>query len=638
MRNSKLFLILLLAALAMTGVRALCQASVSENEAATLYVSKSGSTNASAAGTSSAPLGSIQAAVNRANVNSQKGIGTKIIVAPGVYREALTINAASSSAPLTIQASSIGTAVIAGSDVLTGWSSVSGHPNTYYHSWTYNFGNCPTPNGWPGTFPTIARRSEMIFVNNVMYTQVLSESQLKAGTFYVDEAANHILVTLPSGMSANGATIEAAVRSETLEVNHRNNFVLRGVVLRHARTCINQGGADINSSTNVLVDHVQAIWNGWGGLQFNHDTKLTVQNSIASHNGGVGFTANNGVNTLFSYNETDFNNWRGAQGALYDWGMGGTKMMYMRSTTVQHHYSYGNQAQGLWFDTDNKNITVNSVTVSGSAESALQLEANEGPILVEYSHFCGSLAGVNFLNSDHVTLKSNTFYNNGSFGVYTPAGIFLAGRKGGHVIYDWQTHQYYNLYTANTVMTGNTDVDAASGQHVFSTYLSGYDWSHFADTLSASSNRWYDPYTTYAFKVVNGKTVNLSGWRSAVGTDYSASWGAPSSSPAGACAIPSQSFTDFQISLNQESYSMSSRKATIMAKVASFGYGTIYLSTSGLPSGVSASMNHSSITNGIVTITLTASSSASNRTVPITFWATSGSRVHSVTTNVHIVP
>jgi len=624
MRISNSYSVFMLAVLAMAGVRLHSQATT-----ATIYVGHTSTPAVNATGTISAPIGSIQSAVNMANANALRGIGTKIVVAPGVYRETVTINGVSSGAPLTIQSSATGAAVIAGSDVLTGWSSVSGHPNTYYHSWTYNFGNCPVPTGWPSNFPTIARRTEMVFVNNVMYTQVMSESQLRTGTFYVDESANQLLVSLPSGLSANSAKIEAAVRPTTLSVNGRSHFTLSGVVLEHARTCINRGGANINNSPYTTVDSVQAVWNGWGGLQFNSDSNLTVKNSIASHNGGVGFTINNGNNVLFSYNESDFNNWRGAQGALYDWGMGGTKFYVGRNISVQHHYSYGNQAQGLWFDTDNKNITINNVTVSGSDESALQLEANGGPILVENSHFCSSLAGVNFLNADNVTLKSNVFYNNGSFGVYTPGGIFLAGRKGGHVI------NGVNLYTAHTTMTGNTIVDGASGQHVFGTYVSGYDWSHFADTLNASGNRWYDSTNSNAFQLPNGKTTNFSGWKSAVGTDYSSSWGSASVS---GCGIPSQSFTDFHISLNRETYSMSSRKVVILAKIASFGYGTVNLSSSGVPSGVSVSMNHTSLTSGIVTITLTASGSAANKTVPITFFAVSGSRVHSVTTNVHVIP
>jgi hypothetical protein len=80
---------------------------------------------------------------------------------------------------------------------LTGWSNVSGKAFTYFRSWNYNFGYCAVPSGWPSGFPSIARRSEMIFVNNVPYTQVLAESQLRAGTFFIDEGTNQLLVKTP---------------------------------------------------------------------------------------------------------------------------------------------------------------------------------------------------------------------------------------------------------------------------------------------------------------------------------------------------------------------------------------------------------------------------------------------------------
>ena len=114
-----------------------------------------------------------------------------------------------------------------------------------------------------------------------------------------------------------------------------------------------------------LVDQIQANWNNWGGIGISSSSQITVQNSVASHNGGVGFAGNTDLNTLFNANESDYNNWRGAMGALYDWGMGGTKLMYMHSATVTNHYSYRNQAQGLWFDTDSKNVSIDHATLGG---------------------------------------------------------------------------------------------------------------------------------------------------------------------------------------------------------------------------------------------------------------------------------
>ena len=155
MQFRKSFLILYLAALAIAGSRARSQANVVENQTNAIYVdSQKGSdviADVKLAGTSSAPLQTIQAAINLANTKNQQKIGTKIIVKPGVYRESVNIAAIAnqSTAPLTIEASATGSSIITGADVLTGWSALAGHPNAFLHSWPYNFGECPIPSGWP---------------------------------------------------------------------------------------------------------------------------------------------------------------------------------------------------------------------------------------------------------------------------------------------------------------------------------------------------------------------------------------------------------------------------------------------------------------------------------------------------------
>ena len=73
-------------------------------------------------------------------------------------------------------------------------------------------------------------------------------------------------------------------------------------------------------------------------------------------------------------------------------------------------------------------------------------------------------------------------------------------------------------------MSGNTFIDAAPGQFVFGTYLSGTDWTDFTSTLKSGSNTWYDSATSSAFRIVNGKNVDLAGWQSATGADYNSVW------------------------------------------------------------------------------------------------------------------
>lgn len=303
---------------------------------------------------------------------------------------------------------------------------------------------------------------------------------------------------------------------------------------------MNQSGAVINGSTNVLVDHVTATWNNWGGLAILSSKNVTVQYSNLSYNGGVGFQGFKIVGGVFTSNKSNYNNWRGAQAAFYNWGMGGTKIMLSRNITVNSHHSYGNHAQGLWFDTDNKNITINSAYLAANYLSSMQLEANEGPIVVKNSHLCDSGMGVTVLNNAKLTIQNSTFYNNGGTGLQYNAEIFIAGRPNGHRIKDWQTGQSYDLFTNNTVLTGNTFEGTRSGQYVFGTYLSGGDWYDFANSLNASNNRWFNPVTKNAFKLPSNHQVRFAAWKSAVGTDYSSSWSKPSTSPAGACAVAAQ--------------------------------------------------------------------------------------------------
>jgi hypothetical protein len=55
----------------------------------------------------------------------------------------------------------------------------------------------------------------------------------------------------------------------------------------------------------------------------------------------------------------------------------------MHGAKVQNHFSYNNQAQGLWFDTDNKDIVIDNATLVGSANAALQIERTiEGILLL----------------------------------------------------------------------------------------------------------------------------------------------------------------------------------------------------------------------------------------------------------------
>ena len=388
------FLFVLLAGLSVPGTNMFAQANVIENQTTYLYVDATSGSDVNP-GTQAKPLKTIQAAATLAQANNVKSIGTKVLINPGIYREFVNIQASykQTTAPMTFEAAQTGTAVIAASDVLTNWNPNASNPAIYDHSWMYNFGTCAVPSGWPSTFAPIVLRTEMIFVNNIPLTQVMSFAEMRSGTFFIDESADVIHIWPSAVYEHELGPVEAAVRPRTLAVGGRTNVVFRGLVFEHAASCINSHGATVTSSTNVLFDKVQALWNNWGGLSISYSNQITVQNSVGSHNGGVGFAGTTDRNSLYNFNESDYNNWRGAMGALYDWGMGGTKLMLMHNATVTNQYSYRNQAQGLWFDTDNKNITITNATLSENVLANLQLEADEGPIMLNIQHIVQRRSG-----------------------------------------------------------------------------------------------------------------------------------------------------------------------------------------------------------------------------------------------------
>ena len=120
--RKSLFTSIVFAAFAVFAGRASAQANVVENQTTLLYVDASAGSDSNA-GAQSTPFKTIQAAVNKANSLNQQGIGVKVIVNSGVYRESVAIgNYKTTSATLTIQAGVAGKAIIAGSNVVTGWS------------------------------------------------------------------------------------------------------------------------------------------------------------------------------------------------------------------------------------------------------------------------------------------------------------------------------------------------------------------------------------------------------------------------------------------------------------------------------------------------------------------------------------
>lgn len=600
-------------------------------------------------GSKSAPLKTIGAGVTMALANNYNSIGSKVIINPGTYREAVTINGGGSrttSLPMTFQAATTGTAIISGADVVSGWTVDSGNPKLYQNNWPYKFGVCaaqPPPSPFQ---QEITLREEMIIVNGTALTQVLSQSSMLPGTFFVDDAHAEAYIYPPSGTNMSTATVEVATRPHLLQENGQSNVVFRGLTVQYANTCHEDAAVIVDAhAQNVLFDTDSFVWNNAEGLLFTTAEYFTVQNSTAYHNGEVGFFSHQVKFDLWQNDITEFNNWRGAQGAFYVWDSGGAKWMWDHDGTYTNFSSFFNQGNGVAWDTDQLNVTLNGMISSGNITNGIQVEKSEGPFVINNSYVCNNnllnasqRGGIVVRNSELVSVTGTTLYGNSGI------QVAIVGVSGGIPINNWETGQGYNLITKNMVSTGNAI--SGSAPEIFSdSYLGGADWNTFVSTLTSNSNTYYagSNSNTMAWAIpapATGTMVDLHSWQTTTAQDSLSSW---KSSSAPSQCVASASAPDYW--LGSGSYNGVALDASGHAyfDVSAFGFGgisgNIALTSDGISEvpGLTASYSPASIpTNGSSLLTVAASTTTATGTYPITILGNLGNITRTITLSLTV--
>ena len=611
--------------------------SIPENqEKAFIYVDPNTGNNSNP-GTQAKPLKTVQAAASIAFDNNKNNVGTRVTLNPGTYRENVYYNTPSTSAPVTFQAAQNGTAIITGSDLWTDWTSAG---NIFTHNWPYTWGECALPNGWPSMWPIILRR-EMIFVNGTPLTQVISANQMVEGTFYVDDASHLVSMWPPSGTNMSTAAIEVAVRPGTFNIQSATNVVLRGITFEHASTCPQTGNSvTVTSSNHILIDTDNFLWNNQAGLGLTLVNNVVVQNSVANHNGSGGIAASQGKDHNYYNNETSYNNWREAMGAYYGWSYDGAKILLMHTADFNGFKAYYNQTGGIWFDTDNKNITLENLDSSNNLTMGMFLEADEGPITITDSKFCNnndnedstySFGTLISGNAEYVTVSGSLFYNNAvpDFG----GEIFIGGTSAGRTFKDWETGQTYTVQSQNWTLNGNTVVGVGSLQDLFYSYQTGSVWNLFQSTFSSNNNTWWNASNANVFHPEAG-VFDFSKWHSYMGQDANSTF----SDPGVSCAPPKPDYPDYWLTTyfggdKQTVTRGASASYTIQIFPVGAFTGTVDLSVDGVTQiGATSSLGAQSIlTSGSTTLTVNTSGSTSVGTFPITVIANSGSVVRTLT-------
>ena len=626
---------------------AFCQANINEGlETAFLYVDTVKGSDSNP-GTQSQPFKTIGKGASVAESNNQSGIGTRVTINPGTYRENISLNHNSkdTTMPITFEAATNGTVIVSGATVYTGWAKYSQNNSIYTNGWLNQWGTCGQLTSCPFQ-QEIMMRKEMVAVNGTVLTQVMSVAQMKTGTFYVDEQGAQIYVWPPSGTTMSSATVEVASNPTLFNIQEKSDIVVRGLTFQYANSCRSSASVQVlGSSTNILFDSDTFQWNNGQGLSIsNPTTYFTVENSSSLHNGDSGFQEAQTKYGLWQSDTTSYNNWRGAQAGYYACNTGGLHAWGAHNDTINGLTISFNEAYGVHWDTDNANISTTGVNSTSNLMSGVFLEKDEGPVTFASSYMCNQTSSLNvgglvLRNSEDVSLTNSVLMNN------APAQIIVIGVKGGISVKNWETGVSKTLFTENFTNTSNTIQGNTSSQQVFrDSYLTGSDWTDFQSTLSSSNNTWWNssnsttPFTVASPKA--GTQDDFSGWKSTTGQDSSSSFKAPSGSAGSACNLTAAG-TDFWFTIDNALLTVKpGGKATYNLALIPLNFtGTATITLDGISEvkGLSATLSTSSIkTSGASVLTVTAGSTTPQGTYSITVIANSGNLTRTVTTQLTV--
>jgi hypothetical protein len=499
-------------------------ANVPEDRATAVLHVNVGAANASDEnpGTEKLPLQSISRATALAVANNAKGVGTRIRIAPGMYRDRVDLpyrGKKQTDAPIVFEATEKGKSILSGADIFTDWRKVDGEENIYWHAWPHKWGpreqvKDPVWIKCGIFYEPILLRKETAYCNGQLLKLVLSPLDLREGTMYVSEEEEKLIVWLPRGLDARTALMEVPVRAGLFRVRAQRNIVLRGLVVQHDNSYYGMSSAVSFSqnSQNIVIEDCRFEWNNCGGYGFNTVREVTVRRVVSNYNGGSGAQGSRLHNVLFEDTENSYNNWRGHWGEFYGWSVSGTKFLEVSNAVWRRNRSFGNYGFGFWFDIGCHDIVMDACFWARNTRQGIFIEANQGPITIQNSVIAFNGGGVMSTNSQGVTLAHNVLYGNAS------SQICPQGKRDRPI-----RHWSYGGKTENLVLnirdwnlTGNVVVSIGKRQTGLN--LAYADPELFIKTLASDGNIWFNASASRVF-MLSGVPMNLAEWRSVSGQD-----------------------------------------------------------------------------------------------------------------------
>ena len=273
---------------------------------------------------------------------------------------------------------------------------------------------------------------------------------MKNDSFFYDAAAAKLYIKVDlQGMHITDAKIEVSTRTYLLNAPEVNDLVIRNIRFEHSNTsAMSRSGAVRLLGNDIRVSGVTVSRSDSVGLVVRGNDNI-VEDSLFEYNGRLGMVAS-GNNVRLVNNTTNYNNTRGFN---TNWAAGGIKLVGrggLQNSVIDHHVSYANTGDGIWFDWKNRGNVVSNSVIAANEGHGLHYEASFAGEVHDNLIFDNTKRGIYLPNSSDCSVHHNLVALNG----LEPVAAIYSGRKDPQGVTDFSVHG--NRVWRNVIAWGRT--------------------------------------------------------------------------------------------------------------------------------------------------------------------------------------
>jgi parallel beta-helix repeat protein len=325
--------------------------------------------------------------------------GSTIVLRGGIYNESVTVEGKR----LTIQNYPHEAVTLRGSKPVTTWSSEDFNSTTVWTArWTYSFPR-QRQNLVQASAP-LANAPDELFYDDQQLAQVGAATDVQGRTFYVDTARRKLVI----GVDPSGHAVDASYLTTALSFENASGSILRGIEIDRYATPLNLFAPLHIASSGVDVENVISRDNAAAGITVQAPGVLLAHDSfIGNAQLGVhGYQADGLV--------VDATLIRGNNSERFDPSTeaGGLKISTSSGVTVRNSEADHNVGIGLWFDLGVTDATIIRNRADANSVVGIQYEISSGGVIAGNIATANGGPGVRVIESNGVAVWNNTLYRN----------------------------------------------------------------------------------------------------------------------------------------------------------------------------------------------------------------------------------